>query len=148
MRSVIASLFLLTVLWFAPLPATAAQNEAAPAATARSEEARIPYKTSSDSDGVGLVTRVIGGFVVVALLALASVYILKRYFPSFYVHSVGPAKQIRVIEIRRLTARTTLFLVEVDGARLLLAQSGDQVVNLHKTQGTSADSNDTAPPSL
>jgi flagellar biogenesis protein FliO len=124
-----------------------AKSEAATTA-AKSEEARIPFKASAETNGVGLAVRVIGGFVVVALLAFVTVYVLKRYFPSFYVHSVGAAKQIRVVEIRRLTSRTTLFLVEVDGARMLLAQSGDHIVNLHKTTNISTDSGDSATPGL
>lgn len=142
LRSVLLALVLVTAVW--TLPSFAVVDGNAPTSASTREEARIPFKASTDSDGTGVIMRVLGGFIVVALLALAVVYALKRYFPSFYVHSVGDAKRIHVLETRRLTPRTTLFVVEVDGTRLLLAQSGDRIVNLHKTS-TSADANTTTP---
>lgn len=110
----------------------------------RQEEARIPFKPESGSEGIGIAGRVIGGFVVVALLALASVYVLKRYFPSLYAHTSLGTQHIQVLEIRRLTPRATLFLVELDGTRMLLAQSGDRIVNLHRLSGDSNKPPDTA----
>jgi flagellar biogenesis protein FliO len=136
-RSVIRVLLMLAALVVAS-PPIFAKDGTAPAVSGVREEAKIPFKTSSEVDGVGMAVRVIVGFLVVALLAVASIYALKRFFPSFYVHSANTTQHIRVLEIRRLTARTTLFLVELDGARMLLAQSGDQLVNLHKTSMPSA----------
>jgi flagellar biogenesis protein FliO len=132
-RAVIRVLLLLAAFVVASPPPVLAKDAAAPTVSGARDEAKIPFKASSESDGAGMAVRVIGGFLFVALLAVASIYALKRFFPSFYVHSTGTAQHIRVIEIRRLTARTTLFLVELDGSRMLLAQSGDQLVNLHKT---------------
>jgi flagellar biogenesis protein FliO len=108
------------------------------------DEARIPFKTTGESDSAGVALRVLGGFVIVALLALGAVYALKKYFPSFYVHSTGGTKRIQVLEIRRLTPRTTLFVVELDGTRLLFAQSGDRITTLHKTPTSDADGAETA----
>jgi len=134
-RGLIRALLLMVAFAFvAPVPAFAKSETTPPVSGAR-EEAKIPYK-AAEADGIGTVVRVIGVFLFVALLALASVYALKRFFPSFYVHSAGGTQHIRVIETRRLTTRTTLFLVELDGERILLAQSGDRIVNLHKTSAT------------
>jgi flagellar biogenesis protein FliO len=137
-RRLLLALFLSIAAW-SPFVALAANSGAATQPTTH-EEARIPFKTSAETDGAGIAMRVIGGFIVVALLALAAVYTLKRFFPSFYVHTAGGAKRIQVLEIRRLTPRTTLFVVELDGTRLLLAQSGDRIVNLHKTPVSGIDS--------
>lgn len=128
-----------------PLPLHAQNSSnAAAAPTADQSEARIPYKSSSEEDSAGLGIRVLGGFVLVALIALASIYVLKRFFPSLYVHSAGGSRRIQVLEIRRLTPKLTLFLIDVDGGQLLLAQSGDHVVKLREATPTSGERPDAA----
>ncbi|HKQ31378.1 MAG TPA: flagellar biosynthetic protein FliO [Burkholderiales bacterium] len=136
-------MLLMTFVVVSP-PPVFAKNDGAPAVSGSGarDEAKIPYK-GAESDGVGTAVRIIGVFLVVTLLAFVSIYMLKRFFPSFYVHTTGTTQHIRIIETRRLTPRTTLFLVELDGARMLLAQSGDQIVNLHKTSAVASDRSST-----
>jgi len=142
-RFVVAALLLCAVLSVVlPSVAAGAGDSTSVLTGPRQEEARIPFKQTAESDGAGLVVRMIGGFVVVALLALASVYVLKRYFPSLYAHSSVGSRRIQVLETRRLTPRATLFLVEIDGVQILLAQSGDHVVNLHRTVPVPTDVRD------
>jgi flagellar biogenesis protein FliO len=95
------------------------------------EAHKLPFKQTTDAEG-GMALRVIGGLVVVVLIGFGVIVALKRYVPSIYGHSAAGAHRINVLETRRLTPKATLFLVEVDGTRLLLAQSGDRVVTLHE----------------
>ena len=89
----------------------------------------IPFKR--EEEGVSaLLVRVFGGLIVVALLGVAAVYALKRYLPSLYHPTFSGATRIKVLEARRLTMKTTLFLVELDGVPLFFAQSGDRITVL------------------
>lgn len=96
-----------------------------------SAEQRIPFKRSEEST-TGIVLRVFGGLFVAALVGVGVVYLLKNYVPSLQRSTPGGSSQIRVLEVRRLTPKVTLFLVEADGARLLLGQSGDSIATLHE----------------
>jgi flagellar biogenesis protein FliO len=117
-------------LWFGVLTMTPPLAFGATGGERPADEARIPYKQSSDGDTAGLAIRVVGGFVLVVLLALGTVYAIKRYLPSLYSHTPTGKRRIQVLEARRLTPRLTLFLVEVDGTQLLLAHSGDRIEQL------------------
>lgn len=102
-------------------------------------EQRIPFKKTEESSA-GLVFRVIGGFVVVVLVGVGALYLLKRYLPTAYRPATQGTNRIQVIEVRRLAPKVTLFLIEVDGARILLSQNGERVVTL--AGPTSVDKND------
>jgi flagellar biogenesis protein FliO len=123
-------LFAAGILALAMASAAWAGDPAAPAAPA-ADSAKLPFKQQTDT-GAGVAVRVLGGLVVVILLGYGAVYAMKRYLPSVYGHSAGGQRKINVIETRRLTQKATLFLVEVDGVRLLLAQCGDRVTNLQR----------------
>ena len=64
------------------------------------------------------------------VIGTAAVYLLRRYLPAVHGYKSGASQKINVLEIRRLTPRTTLFLIECEGRHLLLAQSGDRIVNV------------------
>jgi flagellar biogenesis protein FliO len=99
--------------------------------TDASAEPRIPYK-QSDESAAGLVLRVAGGLTLVLLLGVGAAFVLKRYMPTLQRPlSSGPAR-INVLEIRRLTPKISLFLVELDGVTLLLGQNGEQVSTLYQ----------------
>lgn len=118
---------LLLALACAPTPLlcpNVAQAEAA-------SEQRIPFKRGEETGG-GMALRVIGGFALVVFVGIAAVYLLKRYLPVGYRSTSAGAAHLRVIEAHRLTPRVTLFLVELDGARLLLGQSGDRITRLYE----------------
>lgn len=101
---------------------------------------RIPFKSGDDTFGGGIL-RVLGSLVAVALLGVGAVYLLKRYLPSLYHPTFAGSSRIKVVEIRRLTPKTTLFLVELDGVRLLLGQHNDGITTLYEHRNASA-SND------
>lgn len=100
------------------------------AVSARTEQ-KIPYKQADESMTTGVVLRVVGALAVTILVGIGALYAMKRFLPSVYRPSTSGNARIQVREIRRLTAKTTLFLVEVDSTLLLLAQSGEAVSLLH-----------------
>lgn len=128
------------VLWFGTATIVPMGVCAAADGDTAKEEARIPFKRSAEGDSTGLAVRVVGGFVLVALLAVGAVFVMKRYLPSLYSHAPGGNRRIEVLEIRRVTPRLTLFLIEVDKTQLLLAQSGDRVEQLLQVPAAGAPS--------
>lgn len=122
----------------AAAPAFGADAGAQPTPATRAQS--IPFKREPNGTSAMLM-RVVGGLVVVALLGLAAVYVIKRYFPSLYHPSFAGSNRIKLLEARRLTTRTTLFLIELDGMPLLLAQTSDRITLLYDRPraGSAAD---------
>ena len=123
---------LLLMLAF-PAPAVLAAE--APSAVNAGGEPRIPFRRGEDGVS-GVALRVIGGFIVVVLLGIGGVYLLKRYLPTRYRATPGGAGHIKVVEAQRLTPKVTLFLLDVDGARLLIAHAGERVTRLYEDANT------------
>ena len=124
-------IFLMATLLYVSNGLTVAVAQEQPQAAENGKS--IPYKTEKKSFG-GLALRTAIVFVFVIALVVAGLYILGRYFPGLTVN-VRPiqgaqAQRLRVIEIKRLTPKTTLFVVEYDKKTLLLGQSGDSLVLL------------------
>lgn len=94
------------------------------------ERPTIPYRPAEAAGGGALALRIALGFVVVIGVGIGGLYLLRRYAPGLGGLHAAPGQRIQVVEIRRLTPRTTLFLVQVEGERLLLAQSGDRIARL------------------
>lgn len=115
---------LLLVLALCCAPAVLADTSATQSAETAVE--RIPFKKTEDSVST-LLLRVLGGLIITALIALGIVYGLKRYVPAMQGATFGGSGHIKVIEVRRLTPKLTLFLIDVDGVRLLVSQNGDRV---------------------
>lgn len=90
----------------------------------------IPYRRD-DPVTTSLIVRVVGSLVLVLAMAAGIIYILKRYMPGWRIGVSDKSSRITVLEIKRLTPRTFLFLVQVDGKTLLLAQSNDRVTALN-----------------
>jgi len=107
-----------------------AEPAADPEAGARAEQ-KIPFKRSEDSSTF-VVLRIAGALAITVLVGFAALYAMKRFLPSFYRPVLSDHARIHVREVRRLTPKTLLFLVEVDGTALLLAQSGEGVTLLHQ----------------
>lgn len=124
-RRVFRFVWLLGVLlFFFQLPIHAAT----PAAV--ESEKRIPYK-GSEVEGEPVSTTIIKlvlGLGVVLTMGVGAIFLLRRYLPGVDVAGKGLARRhIELLEIRRITPRLSVFLIEVDGQRHLLAQSGDRV---------------------
>ena len=71
-----------------------------------------------------------GKSVAMLLLAIgvaaAMLYAVKKYLPKI-APSMATGKRLQLIEVLRLTPKTTLFLVQFDGATLLLGQQGESI---------------------
>ena len=103
------------------------EGDAAPTATER----QIPFK-SGEAVGTGAtVLRVAVGLGIVLAIGVVGLALLRKYVPMMSsVKTLGTSKEIELIELRRLTPRLTLFLVDVQGVRYLFSLSGDRVVSL------------------
>jgi flagellar biogenesis protein FliO len=120
--------FIAVALLLAPLLLGVAVGATAPSETT---EPRIQFKKSEESIG-GLAARVVGGLIVVVIVGIGAVFVLKRYVPSFYHPTYAGAARIKLLEVRRLTPKATLFLVEINGVQLLLGQSADHLSTLYE----------------
>lgn len=89
----------------------------------------LPYQEQGPSLG-GLLLRSAGALALVALLALAAAAVAKRFIPGLRGFSASGASRVQLLESKRITPKLTLFVVEFEGRRLLLAQSGDRVVEV------------------
>ena len=99
------------------------------ASTVSPSSGGVPYEEEGPSLG-GLLLRSAGALALMALLALAGVAVAKRYVPGLKGFSASGTSRLQLLESRRITPKLTLFVVEFEGRRLLLAQSGDRVVEI------------------
>ena len=87
----------------------------------------IAFKRDAGPLDAELVLRTALALGAVIVIGIAGIYALKRWLPGS-LGSVGSAAgRINVIEVRRVTPRLTLLLLEIEGERIFLAQSGDRV---------------------
>lgn len=104
----------------------------------------IPYRKAEGGGDGALLVRVIAGLAVVLAVGVVAIFLIKKYLPVAYGHAKDGSRKIQLLETRRLTPRTTLFAVQFEGRRLLLALSGDRVtrvcqINEHATQNNPTD---------
>lgn len=64
---------------------------------------------------------------VVVVLGVAALYVSKKVVPKF-THMQG--KKIKVTETLHLGSRKTLYLVEIEGRRLLIGSTSDRITTL------------------
>lgn len=87
----------------------------------------IPFKRDAEALDAGLALRIALALGLVIAVGIGGVYALKRFLPGSLGGTAGPQGRIKVLEVRRVSPRLTLFLVEIDGQKIALAQSGDRV---------------------
>lgn len=97
----------------------------------------IPFKADT-SGGDQIVLKVFGSLVLVSVLGVAIIYLIKRYLPAGFQSVSNNERRLKLIEMLRLTPKTTLFLVELDGKTILIAQSPDNIVGLDSSHTNSA----------
>ena len=106
----------------------AADKPAAPAASSSpaSPMASIPFR---QDQGLGAMALNVGLGLTLAIGAgIAVLYLLRRQLSATH-RSAG--RRLRVIETVRLSPRSALFLVELDGQTLLVGQQGEGLAVLN-----------------
>ena len=100
---------------------------------------KIPFKTEAtplEEHGPRV------GWVLLAFLAVSggAMYVLRKKIPSLASNADNDS-HIKILKRTRLNPRTTLYVVEFNQRKLLIGQSGDQLVCLDaaSTQSQSQD---------
>lgn len=88
----------------------------------------IPFKRESPAEETNIV-RVVIGFGITILALGVSLYVLRKRLGANSGETPG-VKQLQVVETRRLSSRSTLYVVEFAGACYLIAESGQSVTCL------------------
>jgi hypothetical protein len=86
----------------------------------------IPYKKDEGYSGANIV-KILFAFVIVVLIAFAAIFVLRRYYYGNIPLPKGDAKNINLIETKRISPKLVVFLLDVQGEKVLLAQSGDNL---------------------
>ncbi len=84
----------------------------------------IPFKASEVDIG-GLLIRAIFSLAILSALAIGGLVLVRKYLPALGLGldtKVARGKRIKLLEIKRLNPKATLFLVEVEGRTMLLGQ--------------------------
>lgn len=87
----------------------------------------LPFKREPEVMNAETLWRVTLALGVAVAIAFAAVHILKRVITPSLGRANATDAQINVVEIRRVTPRLTLFLIEIDGEKILITQSGDRL---------------------
>ena len=110
-----------------PLMVRAEAPSATPAPSA------IQFKPEGPESG-GLALRVVGGLVLAAMVAAGVIYGLRKFAPWIPVPGSRTGKgSLRLVDSMRLTQKLTLFVVEYEADRILLAFSDRGVTVLSST---------------
>lgn len=103
----------------------------------------LAFKQGGDSFGSAL-WHALGALVLVGLLAVTMAVLVKRFLPGVRGYTSDGRKRVQLIETQRVTPKLTLLVIAYDGKEILLAQSGDQLLELRGgASGSSAAPRDT-----
>ena len=100
------------------------------AATGSVETSAIPYKQATEADG--MIGRVVGALVIVALIGVAAATLIRRFLPGFVAVTTKPGNALQVTHRQRLTPNSHLIVVAYRKEELLLVE-GPQGVQLLRT---------------
>jgi flagellar biogenesis protein FliO len=92
----------------------------------------IPFKTDStpfEEHG----SRVGFGLLVFLVFSGAVIYVLRKKIPAIATLTEGDS-HLKIIKRAKLNPRATLYVVEFNHRKLLIGQSGDQLVCLANTE--------------
>ena len=130
-------LFFLSVsLQMSPAAAQAADTPVA------ADDRSIPYKRTGETGTDVSVVRVVLGLGLVMAIGIGAIFAIRRYLPGSYGASAVPgSRHIDLVEVRRLTPRLTLFLLNVDGEKIVLAQTSETLA-MHRLHADKKDSPD------
>ena len=108
----------------------------------------MTYKSwSKDGSGfgqmnckTGIAGRFVGAIVVVAILAVAAYYLTKKLGPKI---STITGKNIRTVETINLGGQKRLYVVEVEGKRLLIGATNENISLIKDLSGGPAEQYET-----
>lgn len=78
----------------------------------------------------GLLWRALWGLALIAVVTVGAALFARRFVPGIRGYSSDGKRRIQVIESRRVNQRLTLHVVAYEDREILLAQSGDQLLEL------------------
>lgn len=138
----IARIFILFFLSISlQMPAARVQAADKPAA---GEDRPIPYKRTGEAETDVSAIRVVLGLGLVLAIGIGAIFAIRRYLPGSYgVAAVSGSRHIDLMEVRRLTPRLTLFLLNIDGEKIVLAQTSEALA-VHRLHTDGKDSPDAA----
>jgi flagellar protein FliO/FliZ len=100
--------------------------------------------TGKSGDANDMLWRMLASVLIIAALGAAAYVGIRRLGPKF---RLVPKRKIHMVETLPLGARKSLHLVEVDGKRLLLGASRENVAILTELSATDAEEADQSPSS-
>ena len=106
-----------------PVSAQEAEPEASPPA-----EASIPFR-EDEIFASQFLLRVLLVTALGVAIAVAAAWALRRYFHRVLPTS-GSDAEVRLVSFRKLTPRMSVFVIEVDGHRFAVVESGDSLVQV------------------
>jgi hypothetical protein len=77
-----------------------------------------------------LLWRALWGLALIAVVTVGAALFAKRFVPGIRGYTADGKRRIQLIESRRVSQRLTLHLVAYEDREILLAQSGDQLLEL------------------
>ena len=86
----------------------------------------IPFKTDSGITGVYLL-KIFVSLVLVLGLAYLVVLYLRKINPGWFAGTIQHSRHINIIEQKRITPRLSIYLLDINSTKIILAQSGDNV---------------------
>jgi flagellar biogenesis protein FliO len=121
--TVVRAIFVLCIaLVLCPPPVRAADGGSG-------KESTLPFKRTEEVASTTPLWRVVLSFGVVVAIGFGAAYAVRRYIPASVGRAIGSAGRIEVLEVRRITPKLTVYLIQADGEKFLLTQSGDRVTS-------------------
>ena len=97
---------------------------------AHPSSAPVAYRVDAEGSFTTLIVRVVGALLLVSAVGVGLVYAAKRLVPAMRGFSVDGKRRVELLESHHITPRLTLFVIAYDGTTVLLAQSGDRVIQI------------------
>lgn len=89
---------------------------------------KLEFKQENEGLGSKL-WRVFSAFILLIAITFGLLFLYKKYIGQQAMRE-GQEPRIKIIESRRVNARTNIIILEVDNTQYVLSQSGDQITKL------------------
>lgn len=91
----------------------------------------IPFKTEGAITS-GYIVRIIVSLVIVLAIALGVTFALRKYAHMGVSSGSKNDNYLELLDVKKISSKTTLLVVKVDDKKITLAQSGDSIVVIDK----------------